>query len=912
MRGVGTRLAGGLVPALLLLACRPVPETPSSAVPAPPRVEYAGCATVREGPVCVLGASRTLRLWVEDAGAPLDVAVGQLRTPTDAGEAVASGRRLEIEIPASARRVTVERPRSETALWRLDLAPPEQRSWTERFRKLARDGEWTAARSLAVEMSEAPDPVDRALAHTWLRRLSYNEGRADAFVTHARAAAEAHGAVGRRQDRVDEVTAWAFHLLEEGRFAEARRVLDRLDVRPGDSAEMSVRGAYFSGLWAEQVGDARTALRALSAAALTAERVGLDGEHRAALQVLARELQRMGRVEDASAVFERLRALPTGDPCSRAQLAINEGWTWWLIRDAGGEAPDPIPRYEEALTVYRDASAGCPRADDEIRNLELNLALAHVSADRPAAARRALGGARPVAETPDSVPLRLWRLDLDGRLALAEHRPEAALGHYERLARLADSIALPEARWRAAVGRAHAHRLLGDRSAALAELASAETLVEREVLRVPLAEGRGTFVAQREAASRWWVELLLEEGRPRDALDVARRSRNRVLQGLHRGDRLAALDPPDRRRWAGLMERHGRLRAELDASVADWTLSVRDLERAERRRGELRRELTRTLDDAFRLLGHEVTRRLPELSPDELVLAAHPLPGGWAIFGASGDRVAVHRVAASNPWTLPPARLADHLLAPFVELLEDTTRVRILPYGKLREVDVHALPWRDGNLLDSVPVVYGLDLSPETSRSPGSTPDRPARVLAVADPEGNLPQARREVERVSAAFARTRGDVRRLEGREATGAAVRHELSEVDVFHYAGHGASRGLGGWESALMLADGGRLTVGDVLALPRLPAWVVLSGCETGRTADPSPVETLGLAQAFAAAGSRGVVATSRPVSDVAARELVDAFYAAWDGRSDPAEPLRQAQLALRKSRPEEWAAFRLVTP
>src|SRR6185295_13907303 len=91
--------------------------------------------------------------------------------------------------------------------------------------------------------------------------------------------------------------------------------------------------------------------------------------------------------------------------------------------------------------------------------------------------------------------------------------------------------------------------------------------------------------------------------------------------------------------------------------------------------------------------------------------------------------------------------------------------------------------------------------------------------------------------------------------------------------HYAGHGAFSGFGGWESSLLLAEDTRLTLGDLLALERVPSRVVLSGCETGRSSTETSVESLGLAHAFLLAGSREVVASTRPADD----RTVPAFFA-----------------------------------
>jgi CHAT domain-containing protein len=151
-----------------------------------------------------------------------------------------------------------------------------------------------------------------------------------------------------------------------------------------------------------------------------------------------------------------------------------------------------------------------------------------------------------------------------------------------------------------------------------------------------------------------------------------------------------------------------------------------------------------------------------------------------------------------------------------------------------------------------------------------------------------------------------------LIGRAADANAVADALRRVDLLHYAGHATVSGAGGWESALPLAGQTRLTLGDLLASPRVPTWVVLSGCETGRTAAVAPVATLGLAHAFLLAGARGVVATSRPVTDRTAEKLLTELYGGWNGQMDLSTLLRQAQLAVRHDPATDWQSFRFYEP
>jgi len=148
-----------------------------------------------------------------------------------------------------------------------------------------------------------------------------------------------------------------------------------------------------------------------------------------------------------------------------------------------------------------------------------------------------------------------------------------------------------------------------------------------------------------------------------------------------------------------------------------------------------------------------------------------------------------------------------------------------------------------------------------------------------------------------------------LAGESASAEAVRAQLGTSDLLHYAGHGDYSGQGGWESSLLLADGTRLTLGDLLALEHVPSWVVLSGCETGRVAGDAPVAGLGLAQAFLLAGSRSVIAATRPADDRRVPAFFAELYRRWAEEPDLARAMQGAQLAWREQNPTEWSIFRL---
>ena len=383
-----------------------------------------------------------------------------------------------------------------------------------------------------------------------------------------------------------------------------------------------------------------------------------------------------------------------------------------------------------------------------------------------------------------------------------------------------------------------------------------------------------------------------------------------------------------RRAWLEALsefERH-RVRAQELAAI---TLFV-PLDESRRIENEIERstaEARTALDDAFVLCSHEGLgddrdadkvydsdkgdlrfEATVVAAPDELVLAYHRLPDSWVAFAQYEGGLRVRKLDCLSLDTrlhIEP----DCLLAPFRDLLQHAARVRFLSVGPMNNVDLHALDNEGSPLVESVPVVYGIDLGGHEK----ATKDKSARALIVADTRGDLSAARdeaREVERI----LRERGieHVKVLQGSDASLANIRREIVEADLLHYAGHAVYSGHGGWDSVLKLADGAELSVADVLTFERVPQTVVLSGCETARVADEDAPESLGLAQAFLVAGSSVVVAASRPVDDAVALDTISGMYRHWPEKTLE-RALPESQLRVRANRPEaDWAAYRILVP
>ena len=202
-----------------------------------------------------------------------------------------------------------------------------------------------------------------------------------------------------------------------------------------------------------------------------------------------------------------------------------------------------------------------------------------------------------------------------------------------------------------------------------------------------------------------------------------------------------------------------------------------------------------------------------------------------------------------------------------------------------------------------------------------SAPEPPGSILMVSDPKvalqygGMLPGARREA-MLAKDFARSVV----LQGETATVSSFVEAAAKSEIIHFGGH-AVGGSDTHAAALVLAPDatfkdGLLRVDDIERRgfhdTRL---VVLAACSTsaGRSGSEGPMS---LARAFLASGARSVVASLRPVDDVATAELWPVFYEDLRRGVSPADALRNAQMHLmrdpRYSDPRYWAAFQVTGP
>jgi len=181
------------------------------------------------------------------------------------------------------------------------------------------------------------------------------------------------------------------------RASDARAVLDDARAHVPESASMR-----------RQLGDLEMQRGALDAAITEYRRaLELDGRDTPSLFGLATSLRRLGRLDAASAEFERLAALDAGYP----GLALERG----LVFEARGDARRAVQFYTRALEERPDAP-----------DLILRLGAAEVSAGNLEHAEELL--ARVQAAMPQSAEAEFFL----GRIAFARGNVPDALSHLER------------------------------------------------------------------------------------------------------------------------------------------------------------------------------------------------------------------------------------------------------------------------------------------------------------------------------------------------------------------------------------------------------------------------------------------------------------------------------------------------
>ncbi len=872
-------------------------------------VDFAGCASVLEGPTCEIAPQSRLFLWV-----PTQAAVS-FRTNGPAPTVVSRtpmgpGLQFLVKIPGGATYLELSTD-SASRPWRLTLAQPRQFPWLNEARSLRAQGNLPAAVAVLRVGLAADDPAARALATGMSARVALMQGHIDSAIDLFRQAIALDRQSGILSQETNDSSALAYVLSNKKHDTlAARRVLDESSHAFSVHPEATADDRYSRGLIAYNSGDVRSALRLLEEAKERADRLGMEPTARSARTLIALQLAFVGRSREATALLHSIAEhdAPDVPPCDHALVLLNLS-LGVLIDRYNQERPasrEALPILDKAIAIYKTT---CPSPQPLALAL-LAAAEANVQDGQLSRARQLIDQARSTAATPTGESVA-WSFEVEGHLAMAERKPELALRNYEREAELGRRMGLREALWRGTVGAAEALEALGRDQDAIGAYAEAEAIVDDASLWVPLGEGRGAFLADRERSARLLVEVLVRTGTTEKALAAARAARSRMIASVARSIRIEHLSDTERARWDKAVSVY-RSEREAARTVSfrswQWPEDQYQFRMAQyiKQDATLRQNLEEIL--AANSIAHDNQSSLTPPKPNETILAYYPGARHWFVF-ASDDRGTQAASIDLPALSATPQQVADALLRPVKDKLSAAKSLRILPSGPLQRLDFHALPWNGRPLIAHAVVTYGLDIGDGTHPSQRTS----GSALVLANPFGDLPAVAQEANIVQSALQQYGWRVSTL-GPAASASEVRQAILAASLLHYAGHGEFRGREGWESFLRLGDEAQIPLGDILTLGAAPANVVLSACDAARLSDDSSSGvSFGVAQAFTIAGSEAVVAAARPVKDAFGAAMAGPIYRSFSGesRGDLARALRDAQLRMiAEGSPEDWAAYRVL--
>lgn len=309
---------------------------------------------------------------------------------------------------------------------------------------------------------------------------------------------------------------------------------------------------------------------------------------------------------------------------------------------------------------------------------------------------------------------------------------------------------------------------------------------------------------------------------------------------------------------------------------------------------------------------------------------------GHSEIGPKGSWIQAHlnRAASSDAWYWAIEETCKSLwpllMGPLynrlrqVGISEDQT-VIVMPTGSLSLLPLHAA-WRlDGGhrrfFIDEFPVSFlpnGLALRSSLARA--DTSDRYGRsILRLVNPNNDpmLSHAAEESFEIGSLFDHSQSE--ELTGAAATVQAVTGAMPAFSYVHFGCHAKHDWHDSLNSGLVLAEGERLTLSDILSQLDLPVTrlVSLSACDTGIVDLRTPSEMIGIPAGFLQAGAANVISTLWEVHDEQAKDVMISFYTEHVANGlPPAEALRKAQQlahGLRASNaPDKVSGARLWAP
>jgi CHAT domain-containing protein len=271
-------------------------------------------------------------------------------------------------------------------------------------------------------------------------------------------------------------------------------------------------------------------------------------------------------------------------------------------------------------------------------------------------------------------------------------------------------------------------------------------------------------------------------------------------------------------------------------------------------------------------------------------------------------------------------KLYDVLVRPAEKLIPKNSRVVILPDGSLTGLNFETLIVSGPQphyWIEEVTVSIANSLSLLAHARPGPPPKSPnllffGDALPASKEFPPLADARKEEAALQNHFPANRSTF--FTGDRATPSNyLASKPGRYSFIHFATHGTASVTRPLESAIILSPEGdsyKLYARDIVQQPLNAYLVSISACNGAGDRVLAGEGLVGLSWAFLRAGAHNVVAGLWEVSTASAPQLMDDLYKGIAAGQDPATALRNAKLQLVHSkgpyhRPFYWAPFQLYS-
>jgi len=273
--------------------------------------------------------------------------------------------------------------------------------------------------------------------------------------------------------------------------------------------------------------------------------------------------------------------------------------------------------------------------------------------------------------------------------------------------------------------------------------------------------------------------------------------------------------------------------------------------------------------------------------------------------------------------------LYDTLIAPAASLILDGSRVFVIPDGSLNGLNFETLlaPGPDGPRywVENVTVTSANSIRLLSGLAADAPAPNTQTLLLIGNPVvpsaeyEKLPNAAAEIGDVAAHFSPDNRTV--LTQAEAVPAAYTASHPErFSYIHFVAHGTASRLSPLDSAVVLSaepqhpDSFKLYARDIVHRPLHARLVTISTCYGSGQRAYAGEGLVGLSWAFLRAGSHNVIGALWQVNDASTPQLMDRLYTELQKGANPDAALRTAKLSLIHSgsiyrKPLYWGAFQL---